>query len=118
MFMKEFPKNKHNSSRRKPSNHSSDRSPKFQKTQNKKTISYSLPKLDVDCMITSMNLETRRPIACGIPKFHKGKGNLPSHILVLVVVGSPFYCISRCVDMCLRQLLDQTPSYVKKNQTA
>ena len=88
---------------------------KMSKYKNKTRISYSTPKLEVDCMIRSIDLDTRTPISHGMPKLHKSKGNLPPCRLVVEEVGSPFHCISRCVDMCLRQLLDQTPSYVKNS---
>ena len=76
-------------------------------------ISCSMPKLGVDNMRRSIDLDTRIKIECGMPKLHKGKGKLPPHRPVVEVVGSPFHCISRWVDTCIRQLLDQIPSYIK-----
>ena len=74
-----------------------------------------MPELELDCAIKSMCVVTRTLVAHGTPKFHKGKGNLPPFRPVVVVVGSPFNCISRWVDMHLRDSLDQIPSYVKNS---
>ena len=62
-----------------------------------------------------MHLDTRMSVACGIPKFHKVKGNPPPCRPEVVVVLSLFHFISRWVDMHLRQLLDQMLSYVKNS---
>ena len=64
-------------------------------------------------MRRSTDLDTKTLTTCGMPKLHKCKGNLPPCRLAVVVVGSPFHCISRWVDIHLIQLLDQTPSYVQ-----
>ena len=74
-----------------------------------------MPKLEVECIIRSIVIYTRTPVACGIPKLHKGKVNPPPHRPALAVVGSPFHCMSRWVDKYLMEFLDQTPSCVKNS---
>ena len=69
----------------------------------------------MECIIRSLALDTRTPVASGVPKLYKGKINPPPCRLVVVVVGSPFHCVSRWVDMCLRELLDQMPSHAKNS---
>ena len=68
---------------------------KISKDKNKKRISYSNPKLEVHCMRRSMDLNVRTPMACGITKLHKGKGNLLPCRPVVAVVGSPFHFMIR-----------------------
>ena len=86
--------------------------------EHKKRISYLMPKLEVDCMRRSLDLDTRALIAPGMPKLHKGKGSPPPRRLVVAVVGSTFHFISRWEDARLRQLIDQTPSCVKNSNDA
>ena len=76
-----------------------------------------MPKLDVENVKRSIYLDTRMMVACGMPKLHKGKGNLPPHRLVVTAIDSSFHCIIRWVDMCLMQTLYQTPGCVKNNLT-
>ena len=67
------------------------------------------------CIIRSIDLDTRTPVECGVLKFQKVKRNTPTCMLSLTVSGSPVYCIRRWIDMHLRELLDQTPSYVNNS---
>ena len=40
---------------------------KISKDKHKKRISYAMPKLEVDCIIRSIDIDTIMPIACGMP---------------------------------------------------
>ena len=55
---------------------------KYKKKEKRQTM----PELELDCANKSMCIGTRTPVAHGIPKFHKGKGNLPPFRPVVVVV--------------------------------
>ena len=59
-------------------------------------------RLEAEHMIRSLSLDTRISAACGMPKTHKGKLNLPPFRPVVAVAGSSFHCISIWVDMHLR----------------
>ena len=72
-------------------------------------------KIEVECIIRIIALDARMPVAHGIPKLHKSKGNTSPCVPVLAVAGSTFHCISRWVDMGIRELLDQMTSYVKNS---
>ena len=65
--------------------------------------------------IRSIALDAMTPVAYGMLKLLKVKGNPPPCRRAVAVEGVNFHCIRRWIDMHLRDSLDQMPSYVKNS---
>ena len=70
---------------------------------------------EVEHIIGSLASDTRITVSCGIPKLYKGKRNPSPHRTVAEALDSPYHCIRRWIDMCLRELLDQMRSHSKNS---
>ena len=60
------------------------------KNKKKEEKTHAMPKLEVERVIRSIVLDARTLVAYGMPKLHKGKGNLLPRGPVTAVVGRPF----------------------------